>query len=65
MAFSLIAVPLGALVMGPLIEIAGIMPALTILAAIITLYCVVSAFLPVMRQLDHPNEQGIPTQTPS
>lgn len=54
MAANLVAVPLGALLMGPLIEIAGIMPALTILATVITIYCVVSAFLPLFRALDHP-----------
>jgi hypothetical protein len=50
------------LIMGPLIQVAGIIPAMVILASVVSVMCVWAAFLPVLRELDHPLEQ---VQTPS
>ena len=58
MASSLIAVPLGALIMGPMIEILGVIPALVVLATLVSLACIWCAFVPVFRELDHPIEQS-------
>ena len=57
MAMNLIAVPIGALVMGPLIQVAGIIPALVILASVISVLCIWTAFLPVLKEFDAPMEQ--------
>jgi MFS family permease len=62
MASNFVAVPLGGLIMGPLIQVAGIIPAMVILASVVSVMCVWAAFLPVLRELDHPLEQ---VQTPS
>jgi MFS family permease len=65
MASSYIAVPIGALLIGPFIEVAGVMPALLVLAVVVTILCFVSAFLPVMHELDDPPvEDLLATQAP-
>jgi MFS family permease len=65
MASNYIAVPLGALLIGPFIQVAGVMPAFLVLAVVVTILCVVSAFLPVMHELDDPPvEDLLATQAP-
>lgn len=62
MASNLIAVPVGAIIMGPLIEWLGVINALTVLATLVTVACIWCAFIPVFRELDHPIEQTYSSQ---
>jgi MFS family permease len=65
MAANLIAVPLGALLIGPAIEWLGVINALTVLAAVVSVLCIWCAFIPVFRELDHPLEEYTVDQAPS
>ena len=65
MASNFVAVPLGALLMGPLIQILSVLPALGLLSVVVTVMCVWAAFRPVLRELDLPPAQDEPAQAPS
>jgi MFS family permease len=54
MACNLIAVPLGALILGPLIQVAGVIPALVVLAILVSVLCIWCTMIPILRELDHP-----------
>jgi len=56
MACTLIAVPIGSLILGPVIQAAGVIPTLVGLATVVTVLCIWCAFLPILRELDHPLE---------
>lgn len=57
MASNLIAVPLGAILIGPSIEWLGVIEALVVLSTVITVLCVSCLFFPVLREVDHPLSQ--------
>lgn len=57
MASNLIAVPLGALMVGPLIEWLGVINALIVLASIVTVLCLAMPFIRVYREIDHPLDE--------
>lgn len=57
MAASLIAVPLGALMIGPMIEWLGVITALIILASLVTVLCLAMPFVRVYREIDHPIDE--------
>lgn len=53
-AGNLAAVPLGALIIGPLIELLGVLEAFAVIGVLATVGCVACPFISVFRQLDDP-----------
>jgi MFS family permease len=56
MAGNLMAVPVGALLIGPLIELIGVLEAFSLIAVICTIGTIACWFIPVFREIDNPVE---------
>ena len=60
-AGNLMAVPVGALLIGPLIELIGVIWTMAIVASIGTIGPLICLAVPVFRQIDHSIEEFQPT----